>query len=144
MVTQETINAILHYVRIRQREIGSSELRIWAKNINLGKWNSDETWKKAAEILWHENIRSVCHRYPEDYMNSYGKITYAFRLKTVPISAIQALKCLDCLEYQSCECDDFYDSEAKALIEQFRKGIVGTLPGYQEASWGLERDPRFS
>jgi hypothetical protein len=98
-----------------------------------------------ADILYQENIRSVQARYPQDSFETLpGPIEKepaltvsweeAQRLRPDPVTV---LKFCDCLEYQSCETEDWQQTAAFELLERIRKAAIRSLPGYDDAPWGL-------
>lgn len=101
-----------------------------------------------ADVLYAENVRSVLRRYPDDTEESapgpINKPTHirvtgrdvcaaAFRLPAVSI-----LKMCDCLEYQSCETDDWEQTPAYRLLNAIRKAAIHALPGYDAAPWDYD------
>ena len=72
--------------------------------------------KEIGEILLNENIESIRTRYPNDRMNFRG-----FEIDEdaafVHSSPVQIVKAADCLEYQSCEHDAYWESEAYKLTK---------------------------
>ena len=68
-----------------------------------------------ANVLYAENVRSVSARYPRDAVKGTlpGPIdmpeTIAVSVNHSRPSAVAILKMCDCLEYQSCETDDYHD-----------------------------------
>lgn len=90
-----------------------------------------------ATVLYRENIRSVNERYPGDEIpDDEIKITITALSRNGGIPAIDVLKHLDCLEYQSCETDDWESTPAHALLNLIRRAAIKSLPGYDEADWG--------
>jgi hypothetical protein len=90
-----------------------------------------------AQILRAENIRSVCARYGDD-----GAADAPYRFRRVPLRALDpaaVLKSCDCLEYQSCETDDYHDTLAWRVLNAIRRLAIGHLPGYEKAPWGWTR-----
>lgn len=95
-----------------------------------------------AEVLYRENIRSVRHRYPEGDLP--GPITPTLRIRitladarsiTGHLPPISILKMCDCLEYQSCETDNYRETDAYDLLNQIRRAAINKLPGYDDAPW---------
>ena len=85
------------------------------------------------QILWDENFKSVNYRYSDDAKSP----KYSHKVKSV--SLIQAIKALDCLNYQSCEHPDYYASEShkvQTLLKNvlFRK-MKYSDPEYEKAAW---------
>jgi hypothetical protein len=98
-----------------------------------------------ANILYAENIRSCHARYPGDTLSGLPGICYkparvevtghdmlraSYRLPAVAI-----LKMCDCLEYQSCETEDYRQTVAWDLLSKIRSAAWHRLPGYEDAPW---------
>jgi hypothetical protein len=98
-----------------------------------------------ADILYQENVRSVRYRYPDDKWDELpgpnvkpvhcliGDLAELQALPELPI--VQLLKFADCLEYQSCEVDDYKQTKALQLLTAIRYALITDLPGYEEAQW---------
>ncbi|MNC27024.1 hypothetical protein D3C75_751810 [compost metagenome] len=97
------------------------------------------TAQAQANMLMAENVRSVNWRYrnsPHIEQSTFvGNVV--INLSAEPVSVLQALKLIDCLAYQSCECDDWEKTEAFALLNKFREQLIPALPGYDNEKWGL-------
>ncbi len=95
------------------------------------------------ELIWTENERSVEARYPSDHASmlsvdyclgyTYTPVPIKFRL-----TAAQAFSAVACLEYQSCESDDWTDSESWRFLDALKSSLIGVLPGYADASWEVD------
>lgn len=98
-----------------------------------------------ADVLYQENIRSVGERYPSDTLQTMpglcekpshikvtGKDCITAKLLLTPIAL---LKMCDCLEYQSCETDDYRQTTAFDLLDAIRGAAIHALPGYDSADW---------
>lgn len=83
------------------------------------------------QILVNQNYKSVNYRYDEN------EIPYKYHFKYTEAEAIQILKACDCYDYQSCETEDYYSTEACAIIERIRRDTISTLPGYNDALWDV-------
>ncbi len=86
-----------------------------------------------------ENVRSVNARYndtdtPEAY--EYRPVGYGY------IGAVEVLKSVQCLNYQSCETDDWETTLAYKVCKAIESGAIAHLPGYSNAPWGWTRDMR--
>lgn len=96
-----------------------------------------------AAVLRHQNIRSIQARYGSDADDMWGDEPYRYRrVESDLISHPAVLKSLACLEYQSCETDDYRETLAWALLEAIRDAAVRDLPGYDDAPWGWTRGLR--
>lgn len=103
-------------------------------------------------MLLAANIESIQARYPdtvavlENAPGTIGEVerwaedgpeAYEFDRLTKRYSAVAGLKLIDCFEYQACEYDGWEDSEAHRFCECLRGSLIGALPGYNDAPWGL-------
>lgn len=80
------------------------------------------------QILLDENYRSVNSRYNEnDAAPNYRHKKYQRPLKPVHI-----LKLCGYLTYQSCETDDWQDSNAYRLIQWIKNEAISQLSGYDD------------
>ena len=113
---------------------------------NWGRYNNHtpkEITETARELM-RENIRSVAHRYnePIDSRELAGPvptpeaelIEVGFR-EYCNLEPVAILCMCDCLEYQSCETENYYDSPAFDLLKQIRRTAIHRLPGYDDAPW---------
>ncbi len=102
---------------------------------------------RIGHILHAENVRSVNHRYrqddrPDDYrFEEHGA---ALALQGTALAA-QLVKAVDCLDYQSCETNDWEQSDAWRILQDIRARIWKTVPGfvaaYDAAKWGAPDKP---
>lgn len=98
-----------------------------------------------ANILYAANIRSVSVRYPNDKYDELpgpiekpDEITVTHRHTNHVnwvLEPVQILKMCDCLEYQSCEAEDWEQTTAYNLLHQIRKAAIRALQGYEDAPW---------
>ena len=92
-----------------------------------------------ANELMAQNIRSVNWRYrksdhvPHDVLVGNVQLD----LKAVALSPLEVLKLIDCLDYQSCETDDWEQTISFGLLNRYRAMMIGKLPGYNEAEWAI-------
>lgn len=93
--------------------------------------------QRAGEILFGENNRSVNYRYGDNTPTP----RFAFDHKgELPDNMGGFCKLLSCLEYQSCEADDWHTTPAFRIIARFRELACEAFAGYEAAPWGLH-DP---
>ena len=98
-----------------------------------------------ADILYQENIRSVRDRYPSDKWDELpGPIEIPIHIVVAPEDQVKAiyrlppvsiLKMCDCLEYQSCETEDYRQTIAFDLLDNIRRAAIHCLAGYEDAPW---------
>lgn len=99
-----------------------------------------------AECLAQANIDSVDHRYPNQYIEDNVEAKIYIKNAIDQAKAINPdvfpsgyiAKQLDCLEYQSCEPDNWYQSNAFKIMTNIRAELVKKLSDYENASWGME------
>lgn len=101
-----------------------------------GRYINVKSAARIASILYAENVRSVNTRYRE------SEPMHGFAFKPVMrlaarLSLVQVIKSCHCLDYQSCETDDWEDTEACAVLRGIESAAVCCLPGYESAEWGM-------
>ena len=101
-----------------------------------------ENASEVGQMLLDECIRSVGTRYEESNItNLPGRtdaeyiLPFEFKYSYEPPTPVEALKLIACYEYQSCETDDWKETEAYAFCEALISSTIGRLPGYDEAPW---------
>lgn len=98
---------------------------------------------KIAEVLRNQNIRSLQARYPDDYETMLDDQPYTFtRVESSKITPAAVLKSCACLEYQSCESSDYRETYAYRILDTIRDLAINSIPGYEDAPWGWERDSK--
>jgi len=106
-----------------------------------------ENVDEVGQMLMDECIRSVGARYEDssitelpgrndaDYILPFKfKMAYGY-------PPIVVLKQIHCYKYQSCESDDWKETEAYAFCQALKSATISRLPGYEEAPWGWEKWP---
>lgn len=105
--------------------------------------------QRVASGLALENIRSVAARYPHDQDGERpgpclkdadiveAAAIYAgyFLAHPQSITPVQILRLIDCLDYQSCETDNWPQTLAFRQLNWIRGAAIGRLPGYDDAAW---------
>lgn len=98
---------------------------------------SIKTLNEIGRTLWAANVDSVLHRYPDDKPDEHDDpATFTFRAVRVP--PLQALKLIQCLDYQSCELDEWPHSLARRILHAMTATLISALPGYDAAAWTYE------
>lgn len=138
IVSHDHIDALMTYAAFSRISYWNPEARDRTVVTNI---NAEEVGR----ILLHENERSVRHRYsdfgPDDLPGTIGEdaASYHFRLFQRSLTAIQAIKAVNCLEYQSCEHDDWEGSLAWRICQAIKSHATHHLPGYDLAAWEINR-----
>jgi hypothetical protein len=86
--------------------------------------------------LMAENVRSVNARY-QTHEPQEPEILSDRLSQYADINEVQALKACACLEYQSCETEDYRDTEAYHLLRQIEKKAIRQIDGYEDADWEI-------
>jgi hypothetical protein len=85
------------------------------------------------QMLWDANYKSINAR----YRKFEDAPEYRFDAGPREINVVSALKQIDCYEYQTCEFDGWKDSKAFEFCQSLRAALIGELPGYDDAPWGV-------
>lgn len=97
--------------------------QLWTRLNGEYQYLTEDNAHILAHILYTENVRSVNNRYDEENSDE----AYEFkRLKYVKqtYSVAEMAGALDCLEYQSCDREDYLDSEAWYNLCNMRKHLL--------------------
>ena len=114
----------------------------WASRNPTRFWSFDP--HTAGQLLLDANNASVRARYRD--ADTAGMIVaerFTFdpfadhRAPRLPLNAVEVLKACDCLEYQSCEVDEWERTPAARLLDSIRAAAISALPGYDAAPWVL-------
>lgn len=98
---------------------------------------------RIGQMLWDENVRSVQARYPRSELKDLpcARGDYPFRYSNTgskpqysPLS-LPLIKAVQCYRYQSSECSDWKDSQAKEFTDRLIGRAIQLIPGYAEASY---------
>ena len=80
-----------------------------------------------ANILWRENVRSLEGRYgdtPADFSDyEFNYLSSVKQSYSIP----EIAGAIDCLEYQSCEQEDYYTTKAYSILCLMRKYLLREL-----------------
>lgn len=141
IVSAHHIDALTHALT-RPSTHGTLLLRYWFR----GSIHDCADPTDVGRILLAECVNSVKYRYPD---RAYEELpgdsarpeTYFFR-QPADFSAMQLLGALACYEYQSCEHPTWHESEAFAMCQRLRRRLVGELPDFDQALWGIDEESR--
>ena len=128
IVSDKHLNVILTMAVVKR---ASYYFEANGRRVDITRANASEIGQK----LLDENFRSVNHRYREN--DKAAKFEYR-AVRSDEYSAVDVLKAIDCLDYQSCETDDWPKSEAYAILDGIKDSMIRALPGYAESrGWSL-------
>jgi len=117
-------------------------LATYATKHGLTKYST----QAVAKSLFAQNVASVNHRYDE---TNNVKFRMHKGASEYPFSPIQIIKAAQCLDYQSCELDDWQDSFECRLLGAITAHALDTigapitdcdvskLAGYDNAQWEI-------
>lgn len=94
-------------------------------------------------MLLDENVRSVSDRYPGsngELPGTVGETPSHYHFEPTnwgKMSALAIVKLAHCLEYQSCEHDDYQASEAYKITAEIIRDATTRIPGYNDATWAI-------
>lgn len=93
--------------------------------------------QEIGQMLWDENRRSVDYRYQENNGDEEYEYKPIFHHVFDPVQVLKAIKCLD---YQSCEHEEWESSGAKEFLDTLMHFAISALPGYEDAQWGAPKN----
>ncbi len=121
--------------------LGGRDPLTWYHNEKYHKLhynNADEV----GQMLLNECIRSVGARYQDSEVTDLpGRvdaeylIPFKHKLSYNPLPAVTVFSLINCYKYQSCETDDWEQTEAYAFCQQLEGRLIRNLPGYDDAPW---------
>ena len=95
------------------------------------------TVQQMGQVLVNENYRSVNERYND------SDIPFEYQYTYKPESLLQVLKSVNCLDYQSCETDNWNQTDAYEILDHVKDSILqnliqqtGKQREYELAEWG--------
>lgn len=96
-------------------------------------WNGERHYtNNLGQILLNENYRSVNFRYSEN------DSPREFQPKTIrQYKPVEILSLIAGYEYQSCETDDWRETEAFAIVDALKHRAIRRLDGYEKAPWSI-------
>ena len=123
IMSDESINNIVNYFANAAREQDQAYVPM------NGTYNyiTHKTAEEVANILYTQNVRSVDSRYNEE--NQYS---FTFKPSYKKISDKELVNELSSLEYQSCETDDYYTTEAYQIICRMREQLLQDMFAEEE------------
>lgn len=96
---------------------------LWCKISGEFTYLTEENASDFAYQLHRENVRSVNDRYIEDGSDELYQFKYLPQVNDL-YSVAEIAGALDCLEYQSCERDDYHGSDAWLNLCNMRKHLL--------------------
>ena len=125
VVSTNHINAIVRFLEVAKPTLFEN-----AGRYIIGKVPRDEYANAIGQLLLKENVRSVNYRYNERKRAP----KFEYDPTPPPVNPIEALKLIDCLDYQSCERNDWHKSEASLILVTLKIAILEDLAGLNDHS----------
>jgi hypothetical protein len=100
---------------------------------NRAGYGIPESMDELGQELWRENYRSVNHRYSERKKTP----KYKYEPRGRGTSAIEFIKLLSSLDYQSCEHPGWGKSKARRYIRELVYRACSQLSEWDEAAWAI-------
>ena len=97
----------------------------------------DELATLYANVMQSENVRSVNIRYSDDFECEPLRVSDA-DICRFNLTPVHILKMCACLDYQSCESDDWESTVAYRLLQRIKDSAIDALPGYGAAPWAYD------
>jgi hypothetical protein len=97
---------------------------------------------RVGRMLVGTNVDSVMFRYQDEQASEmlpdYVLHGYSYRQLPYRMTAAEALKSVGCLQYQSCEHEEWKTSEAYDFLQNLTGALISHVVGYNESPWGWE------
>lgn len=101
------------------------------------------------EMLVKENLSSIHARYPDTItdpdntpgpFNQYWLAPYEYQERHYRMAVAEAFSAISCYEYQSCEHDEWEQSDASKFCDALRHSLARCIHGYSDAPWEWTQD----
>ena len=148
IVSREHIHVLVDAAFRFMRTHGASEFSVYTPLRNPSEAGTTsrniygyDAHDRLGAMLEAENLRSYRCRYGESTATVESveiADPYVHRPPKKKLSTIELLKAVHCYEYQANESTDWEFTEARAFCHSLEHSIICAMPGYSEASWGIE------
>lgn len=133
IVPEAHINVIVSYCASRVTGDG-----MWHKFRDGYNYMTPQNAAEVAEILNNQNVRSVNYRYNEQTGNEGYRFRYIEGVRDL-YSVAEIAKALSGLEYQSCETNDYYETEAYQILHDMRKYLLDIVANEEDPdTWTID------
>lgn len=114
IMSDQQINDIVNYF-----VNATASNQLWIKVDGDYCYLTRDNARIVASILYLENVRSVDARY-----NETNTADFAYKASYNTVTDKEVSHLIDSLEYQSCETDDYYTTEAYKILCSMRKNLL--------------------
>lgn len=117
----------------------------WCGSDFWGRHPSQADFDAMGKVLIRANLDGIEYRYPDVIHNPeatpgpidrYWERPYVYE-EGKRLTIVQALKAIDCYEYQCDESPGWRCSRAAILCAHLRTYLIHCLPGYEQAKWEI-------
>lgn len=114
IMSDKDINDIVNYF-----VNSTASTQLWLRVNGDYEYLTRDNAEQVAGILYLENKRSVDHRY-----NETNDFDFTYKASYNTVSDKEVAQLIDSLEYQSCETDDYYTTQAYKMLCNMRKNLL--------------------
>lgn len=100
------------------------------------RYLNPETASVVGQILVDANAKSIEARYEEDEFRIYEYNAP----RTLSWNPVEIMSACSCYDYQSCESDDYKESEACAIIDAIRHLCISILCDQNHTPWEIREN----
>ena len=134
-VSDYHLNIIVSYFTQQTTHTGN----LWLEVNGEYQYLTIQTAPEVAKILMDENKRSLANRYPNAPEMQGRPYQFNYLPEAKYYSPAEIAKAIDCLEYQSCESDDYETTKAYHLLHLMRKGLLDEIADSEGVqAWELQ------
>lgn len=140
IVSDKQISEVLNYINCLN-QYDKSDFNFMPYNFlkECEKNNESLTRREAliacGEMILKENHKSVMYRYPDRKDQTFSFFDYTEKTKC--IGYFQFIKFIDCIEYQSCEHENWESSNACKILKSFKQYATSKQKDYEIAHWAI-------
>ena len=134
IVDDNVINSVINFIKMNNRyaEVRySHNAFIQSFEINASHRDSEKNCQSVAQILLNENYKSVNARYSE---KNSGTIKYK---NEKSITLAQCASNIKNIEYQSCEHNDYYETEGYKALTSLKDSLLSIVSELETTKWGM-------
>lgn len=130
IVSPKHIDALLNFAN---RD--SDHTRVTLTDGRVLRFNQVDDLDFAAELLTRQNYASVNHRYEKDTPVPAA----SFSLLRQVYTPGEILVACDGYDYQACETEGYFESDAAKIVNAVRRCAICSLPEYRAAkTWSID------
>lgn len=122
-----TINALVSFASIHGIDLGLN---------NGGFLNARLDPQGVADMLLAANMASCRKVSPRDFQQD--RVIQFVGADLADLEPVLILKTANYFNYHACECADYYQSDAAAMMRCIIQNAIRAMPAYGAAPWGLD------